>query len=259
MLRPPLVFRSVSFSLASLASLLAPSYAFLLRVGALVREGHVQRRVLATHQKFSQGRRPVPRGLDLPGDPRRLCRRRPPRVRRPRVSRPRVRRPLGALTRVQHGLGAARHHLRLPQHQRRGVSRHDGGREAGVGTAEAPAAAPPSAPSAHLTEQPLDFLHQLQDHRLTEQDVDPRVQDGVDGGHADGQQVFIQPGALLRLVSGQLVLKDPQLRAKREKTGGQWRSVCFHPSGLTRTSSRRVLPCLLNISLHGWHRVVKSK
>lgn len=63
-----------------------------------------------------------------------------------------------------------------------------------VSTAELPAV-PPSPPS-HFAEQKLDFFHQLEDHRLSEKDVDPRVEDRVDGGHADGQQVFIQPQRL---------------------------------------------------------------
>lgn len=69
----------------------------------------------------------------------------------------------------------------------------------------------PSTPSAHFAEQTLDFLHQLEYHRLSEQDVDPRVQDGVDGGHADGLQVSTQLGFLISLASLQLINKNPQL------------------------------------------------
>lgn len=93
----------------------------------------------------------------------------------------------------QEGLRSVHQILELVWHQRGAVPGDDGeGKVAVVSTAEMGAL--PSPPSAHFAEQTLDFLHQLEDHRLSEQDVDPRVQDGVDGGHADGLQVPTQLG-----------------------------------------------------------------
>lgn len=40
-------------------------------------------------------------------------------------------------------------------------------------------------PCSYLTEQTLDLLSELEEHCLAEEDVDPGVQDGVEGGEAD--------------------------------------------------------------------------
>lgn len=112
----------------------------------------------------------------------------------------------------QEGLRSVHQILELVWHQRRTVPGDDGEGEAAVVSA-AEMGALPSPPSAHFAEQTLDFLHQLEDHRLSEQDVDPRVQDGVDGGHADGLQVPTQLRQLVSLVSMQLIHKNPELMA----------------------------------------------
>lgn len=110
----------------------------------------------------------------------------------------------------QEGLRSYHRILELVRHQRRTVPGDDGEGEVALVSAVEMGALP-SPPSAHFAEQTLDFLHQLEDHRLSEQDVDPRVQDGVDGGHADGLQVPTQLGQLVSLASLQLIQKNPEL------------------------------------------------
>lgn len=121
-----------------------------------------------------------------------------------------------ARTLEQEGLRSVHQILELVRPQRRTVPGDDGGGEVAVVSA-AEMGALPSPPSAHFAEQPLDFLHQLEDHRLSEQDVDPRVQDGVDGGHADGLQVPTQLGRLVSLAPLQLIPKNPELKTANIK------------------------------------------
>lgn len=120
------------------------------------------------------------------------------------------------LSQEQEGLRSVHRILELVWIQRRAVAGDDGGGEA-ASISAVEAAALPSLPSAHFAEQTLDFLHQLEDHCLSEQDVDPRVQDGVDGGHADGLQVSAQLQPLVCLASLQLIHKNPELMTVNKK------------------------------------------
>ena len=114
-----------------------------------------------------------------------------------------------ALSQEQESLWSVLQILELVWHQRRAVIGDDGGGEAPVRAGET--AALPTLFSSHSAEQTLDFLRHLDDHCLSEQDVDPRVQDGVDGGHADGLQVSAQLDPLFSLASLQLIHKYPEL------------------------------------------------
>lgn len=74
--------------------------------------------------------------------------------------------------------------------------------------------------AADFAEEPLDLLLDLEEHSLSQQDVDPGVQDGVDRGKADGLQirVLLQPYLHLWLVQ----LVDKYLHLTRKNPGNMF-------------------------------------
>lgn len=68
---------------------------------------------------------------------------------------------------------------------------------------------PPSPSNA--AEEAFDLLNGFAEHSLSEEYVDPWVQNGVDGGNADGLQVRVLPYISHRFRLVQLVHKDTDL------------------------------------------------
>lgn len=70
-------------------------------------------------------------------------------------------------------------------------------------------------PCTHLTEQALDLLNEFKQDGFSQKDVDPRVQDGVEGSKPDRSQVgvFLQTCFFWGLV--QLVQKHLSLQKKK--------------------------------------------
>lgn len=70
-------------------------------------------------------------------------------------------------------------------------------------------------PCSHFTEQTLDFLDELEEDSLAEKDVDPGVQDGVEGGetYRSEVRVFVQPQFNWGFI--ELVQKHLSLQNKR--------------------------------------------
>lgn len=87
----------------------------------------------------------------------------------------------------------------------------------GVRTVEAPLSLLPSV-GAHLAKQALDLLHELEEDGLAQQDVDPGVEDGVEGGKAYRSEVrvLLQVGLYWGFV--ELVQKDLSLQLRRVQT-----------------------------------------
>lgn len=62
-------------------------------------------------------------------------------------------------------------------------------------------------------EQALDLLNKLEEHSLAEQDINPRVQDGVDRGNSNGLEIRVLlylhlHWGLVELVNKHLHLKE---------------------------------------------------
>lgn len=70
----------------------------------------------------------------------------------------------------------------------------------------------PVGPS-DAAEETLHLLDGFDEHRLAQQNVHPRVQDGVHGGDADGLKVGVLPNVLHERRLVQLVHKDAHLQA----------------------------------------------
>lgn len=119
---------------------------------------------------------------------------------------------LAPLWQVEEGLRDAGDVAELTGHQRvRVPGGDDGGELVRVDAVEvAPSPLPPTR--SDLAEQALDPLDELEEHGLAEQDVDPGVEDGVEGGEAYRSEVRVpvqpqHPGGFVQLVQEDLYLE----------------------------------------------------
>lgn len=95
------------------------------------------------------------------------------------------------LREVEEGLGAAAGISQAMRDQGDGTLLGDHrGLSIGVRTVDAPLSLLSSVGS-HLAKQALDLLDELKEDGLAQQDVDPGVEDGVEGGKADGSKVGV--------------------------------------------------------------------
>lgn len=91
---------------------------------------------------------------------------------------------------------------------------HGRGSSAAIYAVEiAPRVLPPSP--SNTTEEAFDLLYGFAEHRLAQEDVDPRIQDGVHCGNTDGLQVRILLDILHQQRLVQLVHKDAYLPSRR--------------------------------------------
>lgn len=124
---------------------------------------------------------------------------------------------LAQLRGVQQRLRGAADLPQLPRDEGRRLAGHGRGGPAPVHAVEvAPRVLPPGPSDA--AEEAFDLLDGFAEHSLAEEDVDPRVQNGVHWGNADGLQVGVLPDVFHRLGPVQLVHKDTDLpKGKGEK------------------------------------------
>lgn len=111
--------------------------------------------------------------------------------------------------RIQNRQRGARDLLQFSRHDGRRVSGDDGGDLRSVHEA----ARSLRSLRLQLAEETLDVLDEFGEHRFTQEDVDPGVQNGVGGGKADSQQIWVsvQPllhWCLIKLVEKHLDLKN---------------------------------------------------
>lgn len=120
---------------------------------------------------------------------------------------------LAQLRRVQQRLGGAADLPQLAGDEGGRLTGHGRGGPAPIHAVEvAPRVLPPSPSNA--AEEAFDLLDGFAEHSLAEEDVDPRVQDGVHRGNADGLQVRVLPDILHRFWPVQLVHEDTDLPKK---------------------------------------------
>lgn len=127
---------------------------------------------------------------------------------------------LAPLRKVEKGLGAGGGISQAVGDQGEGALLGDHrGLSMGVRAVEAPLSLL-SPVGSHLAKQTLDLLDELEEDGLAQQDVDPRVEDGVEGGEAYRSQVRVLLQVELHRGFVELVQKHLSLQARKEHNDG---------------------------------------